>query len=76
LFLVPLGGGKDSLVSLEIIKEQQRPVVAFVLNQHAVLKALLERTGVPVMRADRFIDPALIAMGTQGFLNGHTPFHR
>jgi hypothetical protein len=74
--IVPIGGGKDSVVTLELLgkREQIRP---FIMNPRG---ATLECVRVAGFGKDGFIevnrrlDPLLLELNAQGFLNGHTPF--
>jgi len=72
-YLVPLGGGKDSLVTLELLKTKGK-VVTFTLNPNIAVKKLLQATGTPNIEIERVIDSALLRLPAQGFFNGHTPF--
>lgn len=74
--LVPLGGGKDSLVSLELLKEHSRePLTLFALNPIEAVKEIIKlNPELPVITATRVIDPALLELNKAGYLNGHTPF--
>jgi len=74
--LLPLGGGKDSLVSLEILKENyQGQVSLFALNPiEAVKEAVQLNPDLPYISATRVIDPKLLELNKIGYLNGHTPF--
>lgn len=63
--LVPLGGGKDSFVTLEIIKGS-----CFVLNPTPAMKKFCSN---PIV-VNRKIDPKLLELNQKGYLNGHTPF--
>ena len=60
--LIPMGGGKDSLVTLEMLKG-----TAFYLNP----KRILNRNSII---AERKIDKGLLELNKKEFLNGHTPF--
>lgn len=74
--IVPIGGGKDSVVTVELLNksEQIRP---FIMNPRG---ATLECVRVAGFGKDGFIevnrrlDPLLLELNSQGFLNGHTPF--
>lgn len=74
--LLPLGGGKDSLVSLEILKENyQENISLFALNPiEAVKEAVKLNPNLPFITATRVIDPKLLELNKKGYLNGHTPF--
>ncbi|MBI4123178.1 MAG: hypothetical protein HY458_02365 [Parcubacteria group bacterium] len=71
--LVPVGGGKDSAVTLELLKRMD--VRPFVLNPKKPQLAIIKRAGgkspITVLRT---IDPKLLELNRKGFLNGHTPF--
>ncbi len=74
--LVPFGGGIDSIVTVELV----RPVAdaaLFVVSREGDRFAAVERplavTGLPVVRADRAIDPQVLRSRELGFLNGHVP---
>ncbi|MDH5533033.1 MAG: hypothetical protein OEX81_01235 [Candidatus Pacebacteria bacterium] len=74
--LVPLGGGKDSLVTLEVLKkEYKEPISLFALNPiEAVKETVKLNPSLPFITATRVIDPKLIELNKAGYLNGHTPF--
>ena len=67
--LIPIGGGKDSNVSLELLKEYDNK--CFIINPKQVH---LECANHDVYSIKRTIDKNLIELNKQGFLNGHTPF--
>jgi hypothetical protein len=74
--LVPFGGGIDSIVTVEQVREQADATL-FVVSRPGDRFAAIERpaavTGLPVVRADREIDPQLLRSKELGFLNGHVP---
>jgi len=74
-YLVPLGGGKDSIVTLEKLKRQKKKINCFVVNPTKAAKNVLRIAGIknPVI-VERKIDPALLKLNKKGYLNGHTPF--
>lgn len=74
-FLIPIGGGKDSAVSLEIIKKVGLSFTCFCLNPTANINEIMKAAKCknPVI-VKRKIDPKLLKLNRQGFLNGHTPF--
>lgn len=74
--IVPIGGGKDSIVTLEMLRNNFiiRP---FILNPRgATLEtALTAKFGRhEVIEVNRTIDGELLRLNEAGFLNGHTPF--
>jgi len=77
LSLVPVGGGKDSCVTLQLLREMGRPLYGFTVNdQHARAATFAAAGFAPerLLRTRRAIDQALLARNAEGFLNGHTPF--
>jgi UDP-N-acetyl-alpha-D-muramoyl-L-alanyl-L-glutamate epimerase len=74
--LVPFGGGIDSIVVVERVR-RLADVALFVVNRPADRFAAIEApaavTGLPVIRAEREIDPQLLRSAELGFLNGHVP---
>jgi hypothetical protein len=73
--LVPVGGGKDAVVTLELLKKGGQHIVPFLLNPKKEQKEILKVAGLknPVV-AIRTMDPKLLALNRKGYLNGHTPF--
>ncbi|XOB40869.1 MAG: hypothetical protein ACKKMW_02265 [Candidatus Nealsonbacteria bacterium] len=73
--LIPIGGGKDSIVGLEILKKSKCPLTCFSLNPTDNAKKILKVGGCkePII-VKRKIDPKLLELNRKGFLNGHTPF--
>ncbi len=73
--LIPVGGGKDSAVSLELAKELLIPVAPLTLNLNSQVQKVLALANLPEhIEITRQIDPQLFALNSQGYLNGHTPF--
>lgn len=74
--IVPVGGGKDSVVTLEELR-QTRETVPFIINPRGATSDCARIAGFAgddIIRMRREIDPKLIALNAQGYLNGHTPF--
>ena len=73
--LVPVGGGKDSIVSIEILKKSGRGLGAFLLNPARAALSIVRESGIEeAVIFEREIDGRLIALNKEGYLNGHTPF--
>lgn len=75
--LVPLGGGKDSVVGMELLKQMGCKIIPFVVNPRGATEEVMRVAGFS--REDsifmhRAIDPMLLELNAAGFLNGHTPF--
>ena len=73
--LIPIGGGKDSIVTLEILKNTKKEINCFSLNPTSAAEKIIKASGCknPVI-AERKIDKKLLELNQKGFLNGHTPF--
>jgi UDP-N-acetyl-alpha-D-muramoyl-L-alanyl-L-glutamate epimerase len=74
--LVPFGGGIDSIVTVEQVRHRTDAAL-FIVSRPGDRFAAIERpaavTGLPVIRADREIDPQLLRSKELGYLNGHVP---
>jgi len=74
--LVPFGGGIDSIVVVERVR-RLADVALFVVSRPAdrfdAIEAPAAVTGLPIVRAEREIDPQLLRSAELGFLNGHVP---
>ena len=74
--LVPFGGGIDSIVTVEMIRERAEPAL-FIVSRPGDRFDAIERpaavTGLPILRAEREIDPQLLRSRELGFRNGHVP---
>ncbi|HEX7917093.1 UDP-N-acetyl-alpha-D-muramoyl-L-alanyl-L-glutamate epimerase [Rudaea sp.] len=71
--LLPIGGGKDSLVSVELCKSINEPATAVWIGDSALIAACAERTGLPLLNIKRHIAPELFEYNRQGAWNGHVP---
>ena len=73
--LLLLSGGKDSALTVQMLREGQKPFNAILLNPVPAAYALATQAGCPApIIVRRVIDPALLQLNQQGYLNGHTPF--
>lgn len=70
--LVGLGGGKDSLVSVELLRDQPK-VATWSLNHREQLEPLVQATGLPHLWVEREWDQQLLTLNEQGAPNGHIP---
>lgn len=75
--LVPIGGGKDSAVTLELLRLAGRPVCAYIINPRGATIHTTQVAGLDpahVISAKRTLDSNMLELNRQGYLNGHTPF--
>ena len=70
---VLIGGGKDSLVSLEILKAAQEPMALFAVNPKKPILDCAAASSLPFIRVERRLDEKLFALNEQGAFNGHVP---
>jgi hypothetical protein len=70
-----VGGGKDSAVTLEILKKTKKEISPFSLNPTEAAQKVIKIAGYknPII-VRRKIDGKLLKLNKKGFLNGHTPF--
>ena len=66
--LIPIGGGKDSIVTMKLLEGYDNDY--FVINPKDVHMKCVENPFI----VKRVIDKNLIELNGLGFLNGHTPF--
>lgn len=71
--LVPIGGGKDSLVAVEAIKAIGGEATAVWVGNSALIAACAERTGLPTLNIQRELAPGLFELNRLGAWNGHIP---
>ena len=73
-FLIPVGGGKDSCVSMEIIKDIQYPCMAVSVGNPRAICECVSVSGLSHLVLKREIAPHLIELNETGqVLNGHVP---
>ncbi|MBQ7148093.1 MAG: hypothetical protein IJR96_05020 [Pseudobutyrivibrio sp.] len=73
--MIPVGGGKDSVVSIELLKERA-DVSCYVINSRGATDATVEVGELTdkTIYAKRTLDKNMLDLNAKGFLNGHTPF--
>jgi len=72
--LVPVGGGKDSVVSLELLKSEG--ITTYSINGNETTRNVIDicKDKKSDYRAKRILDKGIIELNELGFLNGHIPF--
>lgn len=72
--LVPVGGGKDSSLSLEVLKDMDN--ICYIVNPRGASRdsAIIGGYENKIYAPRRTLDGRLLELNKQGFLNGHTPF--
>jgi UDP-N-acetyl-alpha-D-muramoyl-L-alanyl-L-glutamate epimerase len=75
--LVPIGGGKDSVVTLELLRRGGIDCLPLILNPRGATLSCIKAAGYTekeIFIIKRTIHPLLLELNEKGFLNGHTPF--
>ena len=71
--LVAIGGGKDSLVSIEALRSLGVAQTVTWIGGSQLIAACAQRTGLPTLNIGRQLAPALFDYNRQGAWNGHIP---
>jgi UDP-N-acetyl-alpha-D-muramoyl-L-alanyl-L-glutamate epimerase len=71
--LVPVGGGKDSAVALEIVRRSGSELSLFSIGDAPPIVRTVAAASLPHLIARRTLDPGLRALNEAGALNGHVP---
>jgi hypothetical protein len=71
--LVAIGGGKDSLVSIEALRTAGVEQIVTWIGGSQLIRACAERTGLPTLNIGRQLAPELFEYNRQGAWNGHIP---
>jgi len=69
--VVPIGGGKDSMVLIEAVRHLAPRL--FAVNPHPLVEELAAEAGLDLLVVRRRLDPGLVALHRAGALNGHVP---
>jgi len=74
--LIPIGGGKDSIVTLQLLRDSKEYNSCYIINPRGATLSTCETGGYQgqTLIAKRSLDPAMLELNKKGFLNGHTPF--
>ena len=71
--LIPIGGGKDSFVTLEKLRESDADLTLFRMNSHPLIEEIAKVADLPLLTVERTLAPELFELNAQGALNGHVP---
>ncbi len=70
---IPVGGGKDAVVTIDALKRTGQPLVLFSLGDFQPIKEIARIAKLPLISVTRQISPRLIKLNEQGAYNGHVP---
>ena len=71
--LVPVGGGKDSCVTIEALQSAGEDPLLASVRRFPVIDAVLDRAGGEAVHVGRALDPLLLELNRRGARNGHVP---
>jgi hypothetical protein len=72
--LLPIGGGKDSLVSVELLERAGLDYTPFAVNPKGPILGSVGKIDRTPLYVTRILDTQMIRLGQQpGYLNGHVP---
>jgi len=72
--LLPIGGGKDSLVSVDLLSHTGVAFSPFAVNPKGPILTSVEKIGTAPVYVTRTLDPEMIRLGKEpGYYNGHVP---
>ncbi|WP_432988066.1 hypothetical protein [Dactylosporangium sp. CA-233914] len=71
--LVAVGGGKDSIVSMEALQLGGLEPVLFAVNPNAIIRSVMAVSPQPVRTVQRRLDPRMRELNEAGAYNGHIP---
>lgn len=70
---IAIGGGKDSLLSTELLYSQPPEPITWSLNHRPQLTPLIQRIGTKHAWVERNWDPMLLELNKEDAYNGHVP---
>ena len=71
--LTAIGGGKDSLVTIEALRDAGVEQTVTWIGSSQLIRACAERTGLSTLNIQRQLAPELFEYNRQGAWNGHIP---
>ena len=72
--IICVGGGKDSCVSLELLKDEDN--ICLIINPKTPSLECAYKAGYndkKIIKVERILDRKIIDLNNEGYLNGHTP---
>lgn len=73
--LIPVGGGKDSVVTLELLRNYKENNTCYIVNPRGASTSTAKIAGYEEFYAPkRTLDQNMLNLNKEGYLNGHTPF--
>ncbi|GAA1515502.1 UDP-N-acetyl-alpha-D-muramoyl-L-alanyl-L-glutamat e epimerase [Dactylosporangium maewongense] len=71
--LAAVGGGKDSIVTMEALQRAGLDPVLFAVNPNPIIRSVMAVSPQPVRAVRRTLDPRMRELNAAGAYNGHIP---
>ncbi len=71
--ILPIGGGKDSITTAEILKSKNEDFETWSVGNKELINVCCEKIGKNHLKIHRKIAPELLDLNEKGALNGHVP---
>lgn len=71
--LVPVGGGKDSVVTIEKLRTEEAAITLFRMGTHSIIEELAKIADLPLLSVKRQLSRKLFELNEEGAFNGHVP---
>ncbi len=71
--LVPVGGGKDSCVTIEALRAAGRKPTLVTVRRFPIIQDVIDASDLPDIRVERTLDPLIGEVNRRGAMNGHVP---
>ncbi|HET6566222.1 MAG TPA: endonuclease domain-containing protein, partial [Xanthomonadales bacterium] len=71
--LVAMGGGKDSLVALDMMLQSGMEVLPACVGSSSLIRDTVKAASLPLLQIRRELSPELMKMNAAGAWNGHVP---
>jgi len=71
--LIAMGGGKDSLVALDMLRQVGAEVLPVCVGTSTLIRETVDIAGLPLLQIQRDLAPELKELNRAGAWNGHVP---
>ncbi|MFN8015391.1 MAG: Mur ligase family protein [Acidimicrobiia bacterium] len=71
--LIPIGGGKDSVTTIEIAKNSGKKIIGFSVGDFKAINDCAEASQIELVKVTRTLDEQIIRLNKEGRPNGHIP---
>lgn len=71
--VVPIGGGKDSLVTIKLLKDNDEKFRGFYIGDNPLIDEMSKKLNLDLIKVKRKISENLFELNNHGAYNGHVP---